>query len=33
MAALITAQQKEGVKVPTEEQVKDIIQISKDKEN
>jgi zinc protease len=31
MAALITAQQKEGVKVPTEEQVKDIIKSVKTK--
>ena len=33
MVALITAQEKEGVKVPTEEQVKDIIKAVKIKEN
>ncbi len=30
---LITAQEKEGIKVPTESQVIDIIKVSKDKED
>ena len=33
MIALITAQEKEGVRVPTENQVMDIIKGSKDHEN